>query len=147
MRQLSGEMSAKILRRREAVFPSAQSFPIVLTACSAFDCTVCLHVTRSDNWVCKNLGIVRSSSSQTASRDCFSPLVTLIPPRTARPLMEPQQSDSKSTGKAPAASSDPPIALRIPAEHWALVSRQLQYVDLKRLARVCKAFKAIFEVS
>ncbi len=61
--------------------------------------------------------------------------------------MEPQQGDSKNTGKAPAGSSDPPIALRIPAELWALVSRKLQYGDLKRLARVCKAFKAIFEVS
>ena len=61
--------------------------------------------------------------------------------------MEPQQGDSKSTIKAPVASSDPPIALRIPAELWALVSRTLKYIDLKRLARVCKAFKAIFEVS
>ena len=61
--------------------------------------------------------------------------------------MESQQGNSKSTGEAPGPSSDPPIALRIPAELWALVSRQLQYVDLKRLSRVCKAFKAIFEVS
>ncbi|KWU43854.1 hypothetical protein RHOSPDRAFT_5548, partial [Rhodotorula sp. JG-1b] len=36
---------------------------------------------------------------------------------------------------------------RVPAELWALVSKTLKYIDLKRLARVCKAFKAIFEVS
>ena len=45
------------------------------------------------------------------------------------------------------ASSEPPIALRIPPELWVLVSEELEYIDLKRLARVCKAFKAIFEVS
>ena len=61
--------------------------------------------------------------------------------------MEAQQGDSESTVKAPVASSDPPIALRVPAELWALVSKTLKYIDLKRLARVCKAFKAIFEVS
>ena len=45
------------------------------------------------------------------------------------------------------ASSEPPIALRIPPELWVLVSEELEYIDLKRLAGACKAFKAMLEVS
>jgi hypothetical protein len=45
------------------------------------------------------------------------------------------------------ASSEPPIALRIPPELWVLVSEELEYIHLKRLAGVCKAFKAMLEVS
>lgn len=45
------------------------------------------------------------------------------------------------------ASSEPPIALRIPPELWVLVSEELEYFDSKSLAGVCKAFKAMLEVS
>ncbi|GAA5990450.1 hypothetical protein JCM10908_007378 [Rhodotorula pacifica] len=38
-----------------------------------------------------------------------------------------------------------PIALRVPPELWAQVSKSLKYADLKSLAGVCKAFKAMFE--
>lgn len=49
-------------------------------------------------------------------------------------------------GKSNEAPVTVPVALRVPPELWVLVSEEFEYIDFKRLAGVCKAFKAIFEV-
>ncbi|GAA5885104.1 hypothetical protein JCM3774_002319 [Rhodotorula dairenensis] len=52
-----------------------------------------------------------------------------------------------SAGSSPEAGVAAPIALRVPPELWVQVSEKLKYADLKRLAGVCRAFKAIVEHS